>query len=153
MKDLKKYVPFLGLVLVAIAVVMLFLEPSLVYKLEILGTVTKTDVEVSAFNIIFGIEDGFDFNVFGIEYGFDLNVLGIVALALLVVGAILPLLKEDKTLTLVAAIALIAGGVLMFVFPTTISIDIGSFAAAWPLIVAGILGIVAGGLNLLKLLV
>lgn len=142
MKDLKKHVPFLGLVLVVIAVVMLFLEPSLVYKLEILGTVSKTDIEVSAFNIIFGIEDGF-----------DLNVLGIVALALLVVGAILSLLKEDKTLTLVAAIALIAGGVLMFVFPTTVSIDIGSFTAAWPLMVAGILGIVAGGLNLLKLLV
>ncbi len=141
MKDLKKHVPFLGLVLVAIAVVMLFLEPALVlvHKVEILGTVTKTNVDVSAFNVIFGIDDRFDF-----------NILGLVALALLVVGAILPLLKEDKTLTLVAAIALIAGGVLMFVFPTTVS---GSFAAAWPLMVAGILGIVAGGLNLLKLLV
>ena len=128
MKDLKKHVPFLGLVLV--------------HKVEILGTVTKTNVDVSAFNVIFGIDDRFDF-----------NILGLVALALLVVGAILPLLKEDKTLTLVAAIALIAGGVLMFVFPTTVSIDIGSVTAAWPLIIAGIFGILAGGVNIVKLVV
>jgi len=142
MKDLKKYVPFLGLALVVVAVVMLFLEPSLVYKLEIFGTVTKTDVEVSAFNVIFGIEDGF-----------DLNILGVIAVVLLAVGAILPLLKEDKLLTLLAAIALIAGGVLVFVFPSTIDVTVGSYTVAWPLIVAGVLGIVAGGLNLFKLLV
>lgn len=141
MKELKKYAPVLGLILVVVAAVMLFLEPALVYKVEFLGTVTKTNVDVSAFNVIFGIEDGFDF-----------NILGLVAVVLLVVGGVLPLLKDDKTITLVAAIALIAGGVLMFVFPSTIEIVLGSFHFGWPLIVAGVLGVVAGGVNLVKLL-
>lgn len=141
MKELKKHAPVLGLILVVVAAVMLFLEPALVYKLEFAGTVVKEGVDVSAFNVIFGLEDGFDF-----------NILGLVAVVLLVVGGVLPLLKDDKTITLVAAIALIAGGVLMFVFPSTIEVVPGSYQIGWPLIVAGVLGVVAGGINLVKLL-
>lgn len=141
MKELKKYIPFIGLILVAIAVVMLFLEPSLILvKVDSMGQTTSSSIKIPAFKIVFGLDDNFDF-----------NLLGIVSILLLMLGAVVPLLKDDKALTLVAAIALIAGGVLMFVFPMTIE-TIGKITPAWPLIIAGIAGILAGITNLTKFL-
>lgn len=138
MKDLKKHAPIISLVLFVIAAVMLFLEPALVYKISEFGTTVKTDVAVSGFRMIFGIED----NV-------DLNILGTVAVVLLLAGAIIPFLKlDDKLKHLIAAIAFIAGGVLLFVYPSTIETIFGSYVVGWPLIVAGSVGILAGLVNL-----
>lgn len=135
MKNLKKYAPFISLALVVLALVLMFVEPALVMS-------ENLNVPGSGFKIIFGIEDGMDF-----------NVLGFIAILLLVAGVVLPFVKDDKMFSLIAAILLIVGGILIFVFPTTVSIDIGSVTAAWPLIIAGIFGILAGGVNIVKLVV
>lgn len=135
MKNLKKYAPFISLALVVLALVLMFVEPALVMG-------ENLNVPGSGFKIIFGIEDGVDF-----------NVLGFIAILLLVAGVVLPFVKDDKMFSLIAAILLIVGGILIFVFPTTVSIDIGSVTAAWPLIIAGIFGILAGGVNIVKLVV
>lgn len=135
MKNLKKYAPFISLALVVLALVLMFVEPALVMG-------ENLNVPGSGFKIIFGIEDGMDF-----------NVLGFIAILLLVAGVVLPFVKDDKMFSLIAAILLIVGGILIFVFPTTVSIDIGSVTAAWPLIIAGIFGILAGGVNIVKLVV
>lgn len=140
MKNFKKFAGFLSLILVFVAVGMLFVEPGLVYKL---GD-TSTDVDFSAFNIIFGIEN--DISEFNME---DVNVLGAIAAGLLVIGALFSLFR-GKFMNLIAALALIAAGVLLFVFPSTIDVFMGKFAASWALIVSGILGILAGVINLGK---
>lgn len=137
MKNLKKYAPFISLALVVLALVLMFVEPALV-----MGETFRVNHPGSGFKIIFGIEDGMDF-----------NVLGFIAILLLVAGVVLPFVKDDKMFSLIAAILLIVGGILIFVFPTTVSIDIGSVTAAWPLIIAGIFGILAGGVNIVKLVV
>lgn len=137
MKNLKKYAPFISLALVVLALVLMFVEPALV-----MGETLRENRPGSGFKIIFGIEDGVDF-----------NVLGFIAILLLVAGVVLPFVKDDKMFSLIAAILLIVGGILIFVFPTTVSIDIGSVTAAWPLIIAGIFGILAGGVNIVKLVV
>lgn len=137
MKNLKKYAPFISLALVVLALVLMFVEPALV-----MGETFRVNHPGSGFKIIFGIEDGVDF-----------NVLGFIAILLLVAGVVLPFVKDDKMFSLIAAILLIVGGILIFVFPTTVSIDIGSVTAAWPLIIAGIFGILAGGVNIVKLVV
>lgn len=137
MKNLKKYAPFISLALVVLALVLMFVEPALV-----MGETLRENHPGSGFKIIFGIEDGVDF-----------NVLGFIAILLLVAGVVLPFVKDDKMFSLIAAILLIVGGILIFVFPTTVSIDIGSVTAAWPLIIAGIFGILAGGVNIVKLVV
>lgn len=142
MKNLKKYAPFISLALVVLALVLMFVEPALVMKVKIMGETFRENVSSSGFKIIFGIEDGVDF-----------NVLGFIAILLLVAGVVLPFVKDDKMFSLIAAILLIVGGILIFVFPTTVSIDIGSVTAAWPLIIAGIFGILAGGVNIVKLVV
>lgn len=135
MKNLKKYAPFISLALVVLALVLMFVEPALVMG-------ENLNIPSSGFKIIFGIEDVVDF-----------NVLGFIAILLLVAGVVLPFVKDDKMFSLIAAILLIVGGILIFVFPTTVSIDIGSVTAAWPLIIAGIFGILAGGVNIVKLVV
>lgn len=137
MKNLKKYAPFISLALVVLALVLMFVEPALV-----MGETLRENHPGSGFKIIFGIEDGVDF-----------NVLGFIAILLLVAGVVLPFVKDDKMFSLIAAILLIVGGILIFVFPTTVNIDIGSVTAAWPLIIAGIFGILAGGVNIVKLVV
>ncbi|HHV33398.1 MAG TPA: hypothetical protein GXX71_01730 [Acholeplasma sp.] len=132
MKNLKKYAPFISLALVVLALVLMFVEPALVMG-------ENLNVPGSGFKIIFGIEDGMDF-----------NVLGFIAILLLVAGVVLPFVKDDKMFSLIAAILLIVGGILIFVFPTTI--DKHRYVA-WPLIIAGIFGILAGGVNIVKLVV
>ncbi len=132
MKNLKKYAPFISLALVVLALVLMFVEPALVMG-------ENLNVPGSGFKIIFGIEDGVDF-----------NVLGFIAILLLVAGVVLPFVKDDKMFSLIAAILLIVGGILIFVFPTTI--DKHRYVA-WPLIIAGIFGILAGGVNIVKLVV
>lgn len=141
MNNFSKYVPVLGFLLVVVAAVMMFIEPPLVYKVTILDNTTSLKVKTEAYKIIFGIEEDF-----------DLNVLGVVGVSSLFLGGIFPLLKTDKPSTLFSAVLLIAGGVLMFVFPGTIDVTIGKFVADWPLIVAGIAGILAGAIHLTKLL-
>lgn len=131
MKNLKKYAPFISLALVVLALVLMFVEPALVGE--------NLNVPSSGFKIIFGIEDGVDF-----------NVLGFIAILLLVAGVVLPFVKDDKMFSLIAAILLIVGGILIFVFPTTINEHL---YVAWPLIIAGIFGILAGGVNIVKLVV
>lgn len=132
MKNLKKYAPFISLALVVLALVLMFVEPALVMG-------ENLNVPGSGFKIIFGIEDGVDF-----------NVLGFIAILLLVAGVVLPFVKDDKMFSLIAAILLIVGGILIFVFPTTINEHL---YVAWPLIIAGIFGILAGGVNIVKLVV
>lgn len=132
MKNLKKYAPFISLALVVLALVLMFVEPALVMG-------ENLNVPGSGFKIIFGIEDGMDF-----------NVLGFIAILLLVAGGVLPFVKDDKMFSLIAAILLIVGGILIFVFPTTIDKHL---YVAWPLIIAGIFGILAGGVNIVKLVV
>lgn len=132
MKNLKKYAPFISLALVVLALVLMFVEPALVMG-------ENLNVPSSGFKIIFGIEDGVDF-----------NVLGFIAILLLVAGVVLPFVKDDKMFSLIAAILLIVGGILIFVFPTTINEHL---YVAWPLIIAGIFGILAGGVNIVKLVV
>ena len=132
MKNLKKYAPFISLALVVLALVLMFVEPALVMG-------ENLNVPSSGFKIIFGIEDGVDF-----------NVLGFIAILLLVAGVVLPFVKDDKMFSLIAAILLIVGGILIFVFPTTIDKHL---YVAWPLIIAGIFGILAGGVNIVKLVV
>ncbi len=132
MKNLKKYAPFISLALVVLALVLMFVEPALVMG-------ENLNVPGSGFKIIFGIEDGMDF-----------NVLGFIAILLLVAGVVLPFVKDDKMFSLIAAILLIVGGILIFVFPTTIDKHL---YVAWPLIIAGIFGILAGGVNIVKLVV
>ncbi|MGB4129584.1 MAG: hypothetical protein WBK59_01375 [Acholeplasmatales bacterium] len=132
MKNLKKYAPFISLALVVLALVLMFVEPALVMG-------ENLNVPGSGFKIIFGIEDGMDF-----------NVLGFIAILLLVAGVVLPFVKDDKMFSLIAAILLIVGGILIFVFPTTINEHL---YVAWPLIIAGIFGILAGGVNIVKLVV
>jgi hypothetical protein len=132
MKNLKKYAPFISLALVVLALVLMFVEPALVMG-------ENLNVPGSGFKIIFGIEDGVDF-----------NVLGFIAILLLVAGVVLPFVKDDKMFSLIAAILLIVGGILIFVFPTTIDKHL---YVAWPLIIAGIFGILAGGVNIVKLVV
>lgn len=134
MKNLKKYAPFISLALVVLALVLMFVEPALV-----MGETFRVNVPGSGFKIIFGIEDGVDF-----------NVLGFIAILLLVAGVVLPFVKDDKMFSLIAAILLIVGGILIFVFPTTIDKHL---YVAWPLIIAGIFGILAGGVNIVKLVV
>lgn len=131
MKNLKKYAPFISLALVVLALVLMFVEPALMGE--------NLNVPGSGFKIIFGIEDGVDF-----------NVLGFIAILLLVAGVVLPFVKDDKMFSLIAAILLIVGGILIFVFPTTIDKHL---YVAWPLIIAGIFGILAGGVNIVKLVV
>lgn len=132
MKNLKKYAPFISLALVVLALVLMFVEPALVMG-------ENLNVPGSGFKIIFGIEDVVDF-----------NVLGFIAILLLVAGVVLPFVKDDKMFSLIAAILLIVGGILIFVFPTTIDKHL---YVAWPLIIAGIFGILAGGVNIVKLVV
>jgi hypothetical protein len=132
MKNLKKYAPFISLALVVLALVLMFVEPALVMG-------ENLNVPGSGFKIIFGIEDGVDF-----------NVLGFIAILLLVAGVVLPFVKDDKMFSLIAAILLIVGGIIIFVFPTTINEHL---YVAWPLIIAGIFGILAGGVNIVKLVV
>jgi hypothetical protein len=132
MKNLKKYAPFISLALVVLALVLMFVEPALVMG-------ENLNVPGSEFKIIFGIEDGMDF-----------NVLGFIAILLLVAGVVLPFVKDDKMFSLIAAILLIVVGILIFVFPTTIDKHL---YVAWPLIIAGIFGILAGGVNIVKLVV
>lgn len=132
MKNLKKYAPFISLALVVLALVLMFVEPALVMG-------ENLNIPSSGFKIIFGIEDGVDF-----------NVLGFIAILLLVAGVVLPFVKDDKMFSLIAAILLIVGGILIFVFPTTIDKHL---YVAWPLIIAGIFGILAGGVNIVKLVV
>lgn len=132
MKNLKKYAPFISLALVVLALVLMFVEPALVMG-------ENLNIPSSGFKIIFGIEDGVDF-----------NVLGFIAILLLVAGVVLPFVKDDKMFSLIAAILLIVGGILIFVFPTTINEHL---YVAWPLIIAGIFGILAGGVNIVKLVV
>lgn len=139
MKNLKKYAPFIGFVLVVLALVLMLVEPALVFKVKIMGETFRENVSGSGFKIIFGIKDGIDF-----------NVLGFIALLLLVAGAVVPFVKDDKMFSLIAAILLIVGGILIFVFPTTIN---KYLYVAWPLIIAGIFGILAGGVNIVKLVV
>lgn len=134
MKNLKKYAPFISLALVVLALVLMFVEPALV-----MGETLRENRPGSGFKIIFGIEDGVDF-----------NVLGFIAILLLVAGVVLPFVKDDKMFSLIAAILLIVGGILIFVFPTTIDKHL---YVAWPLIIAGIFGILAGGVNIVKLVV
>ncbi len=134
MKNLKKYAPFISLALVVLALVLMFVEPALV-----MGETLRENRPGSGFKIIFGIEDGMDF-----------NVLGFIAILLLVAGVVLPFVKDDKMFSLIAAILLIVGGILIFVFPTTIDKHL---YVAWPLIIAGIFGILAGGVNIVKLVV
>lgn len=134
MKNLKKYAPFISLALVVLALVLMFVEPALV-----MGETFRVNVPGSGFKIIFGIEDVVDF-----------NVLGFIAILLLVAGVVLPFVKDDKMFSLIAAILLIVGGILIFVFPTTIDKHL---YVAWPLIIAGIFGILAGGVNIVKLVV
>lgn len=134
MKNLKKYAPFISLALVVLALVLMFVEPALV-----MGETLRENRPGSGFKIIFGIEDGVDF-----------NVLGFIAILLLVAGVVLPFVKDDKMFSLIAAILLIVGGILIFVFPTTINEHL---YVAWPLIIAGIFGILAGGVNIVKLVV
>lgn len=132
MKNLKKYAPFISLALVVLALVLMFVEPALVMG-------ENLNIPSSGFKIIFGIEDVVDF-----------NVLGFIAILLLVAGVVLPFVKDDKMFSLIAAILLIVGGILIFVFPTTINEHL---YVAWPLIIAGIFGILAGGVNIVKLVV
>lgn len=139
MKNLKKYAPFISLALVVLALVLMFVEPALVMKVNFMGTTFRENVPSYGFKIIFGIEDGVDF-----------NVLGFIAILLLVAGVVLPFVKDDKMFSLIAAILLIVGGILIFVFPTTINEHL---YVAWPLIIAGIFGILAGGVNIVKLVV
>jgi hypothetical protein len=134
MKNLKKYAPFISLALVVLALVLMFVEPALV-----MGETFRVNHPGSGFKIIFGIEDGVDF-----------NVLGFIAILLLVAGVVLPFVKDDKMFSLIAAILLIVVGILIFVFPTTIDKHL---YVAWPLIIAGIFGILAGGVNIVKLVV
>lgn len=134
MKDLKKYAPFIGLVFAVIAIFMLFLEPALSYKLFN----ESANLETTGFKVIFGTEDGFDF-----------NFLGFLAILLVAAGAVIPFLNlSDKLKHLIAAVALIAGGILFFVFPSTIDVAFGSLSVAWPLIVAGVVSILGGAVNL-----
>lgn len=141
MKNFKKYAPFIGLVLVAVALVMLFIKPGMIVTMELLGTSISEKTDASAFNIIFGLEDGIKF-----------NILGLVAVLLLVAGAIIPFVKDENVFTVVTAVLLILAGVLLFVVPRTIKLsddDFGmgslvKFKVAWPMIISGILSVLAG---------
>lgn len=91
----------------------------------------NVDVKEPALKIIFGIQDGFKF-----------NILCFIAILLLV-----------------AAVVLVIAGILLFVFPSTIQIISGGFSAdvsfsvGWPIIIAGILAILAGVVSLGKAVV
>ena len=147
MKNFKKYGGFLSLILVAVAIIMLFIEPALNYKY---GPISY-EMDISAFKVIFGIDSG-NISEFDVD---KMNVMGGIASGLLVLGTIMSLLNFGKAIDLLAAIALIVGGVLLFVFPSTIDAVLpnANFSAAWPLIVSGILGILAGVINLGKTIV
>lgn len=87
--------------------------------------------------------------------GFKFNILGFIAILLLVAGLIVPFLPiEVKPKHFIAAIVLVVAGILLFVFPSTIQMTAGGFSAdvdfnaGWPVIVAGIIGIVSGAVNL-----
>lgn len=143
MKEFKKYASFISLGLLILAFIMLFIPPALFYEMPIIGNV---DVKEPAFKIIFGLQDPFNF-----------NILGFIGVLLLVAGAILPFLKlDEKPKHIIAAIALVIAGILLFVFPSTIQVSSGNFSAnvsfsvGFPVIVAGILGIVAAVVNLAK---
>lgn len=141
MKEFKKYASFISLGLVVVALIMLFISPALSYEIPIVGTTAK--INEPAFKIIFGIEDNFKF-----------NILGFIAVLLLVVGLIVPFLTFDaKPRHFIAAIVLVVAGIMLFVFPSTIQVTAGgfsadvSFDAGWPVIVAGVMGILAGVVN------
>lgn len=142
MKNFKKYGGFLSLILVAVAIIMLFIEPALNYKY---GPISY-EMDISAFKVIFGIDSG-NISEFDVD---KMNVMGGIATGLIVLGAIMALFNFGKVIDLLAAVALIVGGVLLFVFPSTINIIAGDLSAAWPIIVSGILAILAGVINLGK---
>lgn len=145
MKNFKKYGGFISLILVAIAVIMMFIEPAVTYKLGPLST----EIDISAFKLIFGIDSG-DISEFDID---TMNVMGGIASGLIVLGAVMSLFNFGKAIDLLAAVALIVGGVLLFVFPSTINVPVGDVSAAWPVITSGILGILAGVVSLGKTVV
>lgn len=140
MKAFKQYGGFIALLFVVLAVVMLFIEPALTYKL---GNSTN-EVKVTAFKVMFGNK----------EDKVDANVLGIVSAILLVAGAVVPFLKLDGSLKgFIAAIALIVAAILLIVFPTTIKsaigpITVGEFKAGKMLIVSAVFAVLGGGVNL-----
>lgn len=135
MKAFKKYSGFIALVLVVVAIVMLFIAPAVKYTLAGQSVDLK---DVSAFQLIFGNKDK----------NLDFNILGFVAFVLVVAGTVLPFLPLPSNMRgLVAAIALVVGGVLLFVFPSTVKSIIGDFSANTNLIIAGIAAILAGLVN------
>lgn len=140
MKAFKKHGAFIALVFVVVAIVMLFVEPALTYKL---GNSTH-EIKVTAFKVMFGNKDD----------NIDANILGIVAAVLLLAGAVVPFLTLDRSLKgFIAAILLIVGAILLVLFPTTMktsigSITIGEYKAGKMLIISAVFALVGGAVNL-----
>lgn len=143
MKILKQYGGFIALFFGVVAIIMLFISPSVMSG--------DNKVSLSGFEAIFGVEKTI---IFVTTKGL-FNFLGFVALIALVAGLVVPLLPIPANFKyLIGALLLLVAGILFFVFPGTMQGQIGSadpvklnYTPGVTLILAGVFTLVGFAVN------
>ena len=135
MKVFNKYGGFVALLFAVLALVMLFIEPA-IYMGEAFGTRIEG---FTGFQAIFGYTKD---TMIGSVQALNASAVGIIALILLVAGAVVPLLPmiPEKLRFLIGAGVLLVAGILFFVIPGGHG---DGFKAATSLILAGVFSLVA----------
>ncbi len=136
-KSINNLVSFISLALAVVAVIMLCLDCA---KVQMAGYDLTA---YKGFDLIFGKKEEFlgkPIEIFGF------NFLGLLALILLVVGAVLPLLKIfGKLGRFISFVALIAAAVLFFIMKSTVVGDLKeTLVILAPVYIAGGCSAVAG---------
>ncbi|MGI6782479.1 MAG: hypothetical protein ACOX56_06695 [Acholeplasmataceae bacterium] len=139
MKSFKKFGVLAALLFVALAVVMLLVEPALKVKMLIGDPYTFA----TGFQAIFGATQETVFGTFGI---LEASVVGIIAFVLLIAGGVIPLLPmvPKKLRFLIGAASLLVAGVLFFLVPSSHGDNV---QAGVSLILAGVFSLVAFLIN------
>lgn len=138
MKGLKNYLKFSGGFILIVVVGMLFMTNA--FRFAFAGSVTN--VEPNAFQVILGLEQGF-----------DISLIGVVAIVMTLLSTFIPFLKLNPNIKhSIAGLGYLISSILFFILPTDIKIPFGELKIGWPIIVVILLLATLGILNLICLI-
>lgn len=138
MKGLKNYLKFSGGFILIVVVGMLFMTNA--FRFAFAGSVIN--VEPNAFQVILGLEQGF-----------DISLIGVVAIVMTLLSTFIPFLKLNPNIKhSIAGLGYLISSILFFILPTDIKIPFGELKIGWPIIVVILLLATLGILNLICLI-